>query len=271
MKKNKLKNRSLNIEKLRKKLKTTWLGKNLHHFMETDSTNNVAKALAEQGAEEGTIIIAETQTYGKGRLGRKWESPKGGVWLSIILKPKLKMREIVKINLLAAVAVAKTIREEFKLNAEVKWPNDILIDRRKVCGILTEAVSEGDRAKYVILGIGINANFELAALPETLRATATSLKEILGKEVDREKFICNLLKNFEVYYEKFKEGKTDLILNDWRKLSCILNRKVQISDYKKKFEGLAIDIDKDGYLIVKLNNGILKKILSADVTLRLTD
>ena len=266
MKKNKLKNRSLDIEKLRKKLKTTWLGRNLYHFMKTDSTNNVAKALAEQGAQEGTIIIAETQTYGRGRLGRKWESPKGGVWLSIILKPKLKMREIVKINLLTAVAVAKTIREEFKLNAEVKWPNDVLIDQRKVCGIL-----EGDEAKYVILGIGINANFELAALPENLRATATSLKDILGKEVDREKFICNLLKNFEIYYEKFKEGKTDLILNDWRKLSCILDRNVQISDYEKKFEGMAIDIDKDGYLIVKLNNGILKKILSADVTLRLTD
>ena len=118
----------MDIGKIKQNLKTVWLGKDIRYFAEVDSTNSVAKTLAEQGVEEGTVVIAETQTSGRGRLGRRWESPKGGIWLSIILKPELKVKELVKLNLLASVAVAKTIREEFRLKAEVKWPNDVLIN-----------------------------------------------------------------------------------------------------------------------------------------------
>ena len=268
MKNSILKNQQLDIGKIKQNLKTAWLGKDIRYFTEVDSTNTIAKTLAEQGVEEGTVVIAETQTSGRGRLGRRWESPKGGIWLSIILKPELKVKELVKLNLLASVAVAKTIREEFRLNAEVKWPNDVLINWRKVCGILAEAVTKRDRAKHIIVGIGINANFDPTALPENLRTTATSLKEILRREIDREIFICNLLKEFEFYYENFKKGKISLILSEWKKLSCILNRKVQVSCCGEKIEGIAYDIDENGWLIIKLRNGTVKKIFSADVTLR---
>ncbi|RLI22304.1 biotin--[acetyl-CoA-carboxylase] ligase [Candidatus Bathyarchaeota archaeon] len=263
-----MKNESLNIEKLKRNLKTVWLGRNIHHFEKIDSTNSFAKKLAEQGAEEGVIVIADTQTCGKGRLGRRWESPKGGIWLSIILRPKLRLKEAVKISMLAAVAVAKTLREEFKLNAEVKWPNDVLVGWKKVCGILAEAVSEGEETKYAVVGIGINANFDLSALSSELREKATSLKEILGKEIDREDFLCCLLKNFEFYYENFKRGRFDIIVNEWRKFSCVLGRGVHVSNHER-FEGLAEDIDENGWLIVRLKDGTLRKVFSADVTVRI--
>ncbi len=263
-----MKTQQLDIGKIKQNLKTAWLGKNIRYFAEVGSTNDVAKTLAEQGVEEGTVVVAEAQTSGKGRFGRRWESPGGGIWLSIILKPKLKAKELVKLNLLTSVAVAKTIKEKFRLDAEVKWPNDVLINWRKVCGILAEAVIEKDEAKYVIVGIGINANFDLTVLPEDLRPTATSLKEILGREIDREIFICDLLKNFEFYYEDFKKGGIDTVLSDWRKLSCILNRRVQLSCCGEKIEGIACDIDENGWLIIKLENGTVKKVFSADATLR---
>lgn len=265
-----MENKNLNIEKLKRSLKTAWLGKKIHYFLEIDSTNNIAKKLAEQDAEEGTIVIAESQSSGRGRLGRRWESPKGGIWLSIILRPKLRLKEAVKISLIAAVAVARTIRQELGLDAEVKWPNDVLINWRKVCGILTEAISEREKAKYAIVGIGINANFDLSVLPEELRKTATSLKEILGREIDGEKFICNLLEYFEAYYEKLRKGKFNVIIDEWRKISCILGREVQISNHER-FEGLAEDIDENGWLIVKLKDGTSKRVFSADVTVRISE
>ena len=263
-----MKNKNLDVKKLRECLKTAWLGKKIYYFTEVDSTNKFAKKLAKQGVEEGAIVIAETQTSGRGRLGRRWESPKGGIWLSILLKPKLRLKETVKISLLAAVAVAKTIRGKLRLAAEVKWPNDVLIGWRKVCGILAEAISEREEAKYIIVGIGINANFNLSTLPVKLRKTATSLKEILSREINRESFICSLLENFESYYETFRKGKFNFIVDEWKRLSCILGRKVQILNHER-FEGLAEDIDEDGCLIVRLENGALRKVFSADVTVKI--
>ena len=170
--------------------------------------------------------------------------------------------------MLAAVAVAKTIREKLRLAAEVKWPNDVLIGWRKVCGILAEAISEREEAKYVIVGIGINANFNLSTLPVELWKTATSLKEILGRKINRESFICSLLENFESYYETFRKGKFDFIIDEWKRFSCILDRKVQILNHER-FEGLAEDIDENGCLIVRLENGASRKVFSADVTVKI--
>ncbi len=258
----------LNIEEIRRNLKTKWLGKKIHYLSETDSTNNVARELAEQGFKEGTIVVSETQTRGKGRLGRKWISPKGGIWLSIILKPKIKPSELIKITLLTAVAVAKAIKEELNINAEIKWPNDVLVDERKVCGILTETFSQGEKLQYVIVGIGINANFDISVFPEELRRTATSLKKVLGREINRERLICSLLRKMEFYYEALMKGRTKAILNEWRKLSSMLGYKVEVSSFKERFEGTAVDIDNEGWLIVKLDDGTLKKIVSGDVTVR---
>ena len=176
----------LEIEKIMSQLETDFIGREIHHFEKLSSTNTTAKQQARKGAKEGTAIIAETQTRGKGRLNRPWVSPKGGIWLSIILKPEIAVEDITKITLITSVAVAKTLREMFDLKAEIKWPNDVLIDSRKVCGILSEAVLKGKTVDFIIVGIGVNANFTRKALPRELQTTATTLKEVLKKDIDRE-------------------------------------------------------------------------------------
>jgi len=258
----------LNTEEIRKNLKTEWLGRNVHYLIETDSTNELAKKLAEQGIEEGTVVIAEMQTRGKGRLGRKWISPEGGIWLSVILRPKIKPKELIKITLLTAVAVAKAIKEELNLEAKIKWPNDVLLNDKKVCGILTEMSSKRGKVKHVIVGVGINANFDVSVFPEELKSSATSLKEALTEEISREKLICSLLRKMEFYYEALRKGKAEIILNEWRKLAGIFGCRVEVSSFEKKIEGTAVDIDDEGWLIIKQDDGTLRKVVSGDVTIR---
>lgn len=257
----------LDIEEVRSNLKTSWVGRTIYFFQEVNSTNDVARHLALQDAEEGTVVIAEAQTCGRGRLGRKWVSPPGGVWLSIVLRPEFKPRDLVKINLLVAVAASKTLREEYGLKAEVKWPNDVLVDGKKICGVLTEAASEGDIAKYMVVGIGLNANNSLSAFPPDLRIKATTIKERLGKDVKREELVSSLLKSFEFCYEAFREGRFISVLEDWRRFSCTLGRMVEVSGFGERWEGFAVDVDDEGWLIIKVDDGSLRKIFSADVTL----
>jgi len=258
----------LEIEKIMTNLETDFIGREIHYFEKISSTNTVAKRQAQKDAKEGTTIIAETQTRGKGRLNRTWLSPKGGIWLSIILRPEIAAEESLKITLTGAVAVAKTLRKMFNLKAEIKWPNDVLINHKKVCGILTEAALKGKTINFVIIGIGINANFTLMTLPKNLQATATTLKEALREDVDREKLVCFLLKEFESCYKMFKERKFKQLLKEWRAMASFLGKEVEVVSFKEKFRGVATDIDNDGTLIVKLADGTTKKVLSGDVTVR---
>lgn len=258
----------IRLEKIKEKLQTKLIGKTIHCFSEVSSTNDLAKEMATIGAKEGTVIVAETQTSGKGRLGREWASSKGGIWLSTVLRPKLSGKDIPKLTLMTSLVVAKTINQLFNLKTEVKWPNDVLINAKKVCGILTEANTRGNTTNFVIVGIGINANIELNSLPKQVRENATSLKHELKREIDREQILRLLLEKMEHYYVMLTEGKFNPVLKEWKSLCEFLDSYVEVTSWEEKIEGWAIDVDENGALIIRLRDGTLRKILSGDVSLK---
>jgi len=228
----------------------------------------MAKELACIGAKEGTVIVAETQTRGKGRLCREWISPVGGLWFSVILRPRISPEHSAKLTLLASVAVAKTLARLYHLKVEVKWPNDVLIDGKKVCGILTEASTKGSRLNFVVIGFGINANFPLSKLPASLHDSATTLQKELNRDVSIEALFCSLLEQFEHYYLVFNEGKFEAVLAEWRRLAKFLGSYVYVTSLNEKVEGWAIDVDESGALIIKLKDQTARKMVAGDVTLR---
>lgn len=229
----------------------------IHHFGEIGSTMDVARELAKKGEEEGTIVIAEVQTQGKGRLGREWRSPEGGIYFTIILRPQISPVYAPRINLMASVAVAKAIRRLFGLKAELKWPNDVLIEGRKVCGILAEMEAEVDRVKFVNLGIGINANNPISER----EGAATSLKEEVGKDVSRKELLGSVLQEIKGGQALLPRG--DLI-EEWKSLSATLNRDVKIVTADEVVEGKAIDIESNGALILKCHDGSLRSVIVGD-------
>jgi len=245
--------------------KTKVIGQKIHYFAEVTSTNDVAKKLATKGAEEGTVILAETQTQGKGRLGRRWLSPKGGIWLSVILRPKIPAKDSYQLTFMTAVAVAKTIRKMFEVNAEIKWPNDILVNERKVCGILTETSTRGNAVGFTVIGIGVNANVDLTSFPTNLRGSITSLKAEVKREVERERFLCALLEELESYYKMLQQKKFELVLEEWKSLTTLFGAYVEVTSFEEKIRGVAVGVDQNGALEVLLENGTLRKILSGDV------
>jgi len=255
-------------KKIKNGLRTDFIGREIHHFTKLSSTNNLAKELAMKGVKEGTIIIAETQSRGRGRVGRRWVSPKGGIWFSTILRPQVSPKDALKLTFMTAVAVAKTVRKTFNLNAEIKWPNDVLINGRKVCGILTEMSTRGNIVDFVVIGVGINANVDVDALPEYLKGSVTSLEKEMKGEVERESFLRALLEELEHYYKMFERKGFDIILEEWKSLSSLLGAYVEILSFDEKIEGLAIDVDQNGALIIKLKDGPIRKVMSGDVTVR---
>ncbi|MEG3225401.1 MAG: biotin--[acetyl-CoA-carboxylase] ligase [Methanobacteriales archaeon Met13] len=249
---------------LQRELRTEYIGRNIHYFPEVDSTNEVAKKLAEEGAVEGTLIIAESQSRGRGRHGKRWLSPEGGVWMTIILRPNIPPVKAPHLTLLTGVAVAQTLKNEFQLDVGIKWPNDILIGDKKVCGILTEAAADQGELNYVVVGIGIDLNVDLELFPPKLREGATSLQFELEKEVYGVELVQIFLKNFEDIYEKFKEDKFPEILSQWRQLSKTIGKNVEIHKRGRVVHGEAVGITKDGFLILELKDETLRKVLSGE-------
>ena len=233
------------------------LEQKIHYFPAIGSTMDAARELAKRGAKEGTIVIAEAQTRGRGRLSREWLSPEGGIYFTIILRPRISPAYAPRINLMVAVAVAATIRKLLGLKAELKWPNDVLIEGRKVCGILAEIDAETDVINFVNVGIGINAN---TSIPQ-FEKTATSLKDALGREISRKDFLRSLL--VEIERRQPLLMKVDL-LEEWKKLSATLKKDVRIMSLGEEVLGQAIDIDATGALILKGKDGSLKTVLVGD-------
>lgn len=255
-------------QEIQKGLSTNYIGKEIYYFPELKSTNIMAKEEALDGAEgigEGRLIIAEKQSAGKGRLGRKWYSPAGGIWLSIILYPQLPPSYISRITLITAVAVIKAIKICTQIESQIKWPNDILINEKKVCGILTEMSTELDIINWVVVGIGINVNMDLQKFPENIQANAISLKEVLGKEVLRVKLAQTFLQEFEKYYDKLKRKKFYSILREWKLYSHTLGRKIRVDMRGGIITGEAIDINESGALIIKKKDGKLIEIISGTI------
>ncbi len=250
-------------------LQTCLIGNHLVYRETVDSTNELAKKLAHQGTAEGTVVVAETQTGGKGRMGRIWYSPAGqGLWFSVILKPPLAPPDIPGLNLVWAVAVAKTIQEFTGLAAGIKWPNDILINDRKVAGVLTEMNAEIDKVNYLIVGIGVNVNLDSKTIPPHLAGTVTSLTEQKGSRVARLELLAALLNNLDLLYQEFLAGKFNTIMSAWRQMSVTLHRWVRIKSQNGVEEGIAFDLDESGALLLMKKDGSVKKILYGDVSLR---
>ena len=233
------------------------LEQKIHYFREVSSTMDVARELAKKGAEEGTIVIAEVQTHGRGRLSREWLSPEGGIYFTLILRPRISPAYAPRINLMAAVAVAATLRKLFGLNAQLKWPNDVLIEGKKVCGILAEMDAEMDVVNFVNIGIGINANISIPRFGKT----ATSLRDALGRAISRKEFLRALLLEIERWLPLLMTAD---LLEEWKKLSATLNREVRVMSLGEEVEGQAIDIDATGALILKGKGGSLRTVLVGD-------
>ena len=254
-------------------LKTQLVGREIHHFGVIDSTQDLAIKLAEENVPEGSVVIAEKQKRGRARVGRKWSAPEGGIWLSIILRPKIPTAESTILPLAVSLAVCNAMRSVCKVNAKLKWPNDVIINGKKVSGILAEMSCEADRINYVVIGIGINANVNIRKIESAIRGTAgyygaTSLMKEVGKEVDRIALVRKILAELEdVYLELEKEG-SDMIIQAWKNLSATLGTNVTVSLNEMCFEGKAVDIDYDGALLVKLPNGNIKRIVAGDVYVR---
>ncbi len=245
------------------------IGRKIFRYKRVNSTQDKAKKFAKKGLAEGTAIIAEIQTQGKGRLGRRWVSPKGGIWVSIILRPEITSMETPKITMIGGLAVAKAIAELFRLEAKLKWPNDVLVrtipgsEFKKVCGVLTEALSGAGRVNYVITGLGINVNNRM---PPGLRDTAVSLKEATGSNLSRQKLLRRVLEKFDKYYLDFKKLGMGPILKECKRISAVLDREVKIECVDEVIEGKALDIDEYGALIVETDEG-RKRVVAGDVTI----
>ena len=249
---------------VKRELKTDFIGHDIHYFKEVDSTNDVAKYLAEEGAEEGTIVIAEIQNRGKGRRGKTWISPPGGVWMSIILRPDIPPFNAPQLTLVTGVAVAETLKKECNLDVGIKWPNDILIGNKKVCGILTEVNASIEKINYVIVGIGIDMNVDVPLFPPDLQKGATSLKNELDTEINGAILVQKFLLEFETIYNEFKAGKFPEILKEWRSLSKTIGNNVEVRTRGKTIRGEAVGINKEGILILELEDGSLRKIISGE-------
>jgi len=259
----------IRVNKLQDGLRTKSLGKSIIFSREVNSTNEWAKKLATYKAQEGTVVIAETQTRGRGRLDREWISPAGGLWFSIVLRPKLRPTEAVKLTFVAGLAVAEVLSETFDLKVETKWPNDVLVKGRKVCGILTEMNTTGDNVNFVVVGVGVNANFDVEKVfSENLKKVATSLENELGQNVRLEELFKRLLEKVENLYEFLIREGFNPILKRWKNYAGFLGHKVEVTSSTEKMSGLALDVDLEGALVLRLEDKTRRRVFVGDVSLR---
>lgn len=253
-------------EELCRYLTTAELGQTINYFTSVDSTNTVAKRLANEQCSTGTVVVAEEQTGGRGRLERGWYSPLAkGLWFSVVLRPQFLPQDAPKCTLLAAVAAVRAMR---KLGAEcsIKWPNDIVYQGKKLAGILTEMNAEMDAINYIVVGMGLNINISAAEFPLELQPIAISLQDLVSAPVSRVKLLAAILAEFEQLYIVAATG-FEPILAEWRELSATLGQTVDVYGFERNFSGVAIDIDQDGALLVQTAAGI-ERVLAGDVSIR---
>lgn len=249
-------------EEISWKLNTKIIGRELLCFEALDSTMDMCYELGMKNRPEGTVVCAETQKKGRGRMGRNWSSPRQkGIYFSVLLRPRISAIEAPKLTILAAVAVAAAIKGFTGLTPSIKWPNDILIDDKKICGILTEMQAEQDLIKFVVIGIGINVNADKSDLPPK----ATSIKEEKDVEVSRTELFKETLREIERYYTLFQSKGFSPIAREWKAQASILGHRIKILSQNRSIEGEAIDLDSDGSLLVRKDSGFIEKILSGDV------
>ncbi len=249
-------------QELRWNLKTDRIGHRITAYEMTDSTMDIVHRLAAAGEPEGTVVVAEGQSKGRGRLGRQWVSPKGkGIYASILLRPSLQLSQTPMITLMAAVAVARAIQASTGLKPQIKWPNDLLLDGKKVAGILTELNAELNRVHYVVVGIGMNVNTPKAGLPPH----GTSLMEELGGRVDRVPLARTLLVEMDRSYGEFLDEGFQRILDQWRHFADFLGKRIRVAVEGRAVEGQAVDVDSSGALLVRTDTGLVESVAAGEV------
>jgi BirA family biotin operon repressor/biotin-[acetyl-CoA-carboxylase] ligase len=237
----------------------------VHYFETLDSTNNYAKELAAREAPEGTLVIAETQTGGRGRLGREWNSPAGvGLYVSVVLRPLLPPMELPQITLTTAVAVVRAVRRVTMVAPGIKWPNDLLMHGKKLGGILTEMETESDRIRHVVIGLGLNINNP--DFPSELAGTATSLAQELGGSFSRVDLLRAWLEEFEDLYESFLNQGFPQILEEWKRSAVTLGRMVTVRQGPREISGKAVDVAPDGALLLQTPGGEMVRVTSGEIT-----
>jgi BirA family transcriptional regulator, biotin operon repressor / biotin---[acetyl-CoA-carboxylase] ligase len=229
----------------------------IHYYPMLNSTMDMAKTLARKGCPDFTVVAAGSQESGRGRLNRVWQSGEGGLYFTIVCKPRISPQSGSLISFAAALCLAKTLREEFDIAAKVKWPNDILINGKKISGMLSEMEACGDLLSFVNIGIGVNVNND----PAIAEPNAVSIKNLLRHEVSRQKLLCGFLDRFEA---RITAGSLDTVISEWKKYAMTIGQKVRIVTIREEYQGLATDVDEHGALLLQTEDGDLKRIFYGD-------
>lgn len=255
-------------EEVSSRLSTRRMGVTIRYFSVIDSTNQYAKRIGEEGAPDGTLVIADEQTAGKGRSGRHWVTPPGkAIAFTLLLRPDIPPSRISMVTLVMGLAVCRAVRSLYGLPVGIKWPNDVVIDGKKICGILTEMSAEMDGVHYIVIGVGINAN--LTSFPEEIRDVATSIALQLHHEVSRAGLIAEVMARFEEFYEKFeKDSDLSGLIDEYNADLLNCGRKVRVLDPKGEYEGTALGIDRLGQLLVKREDGTVTEVYAGEVSVR---
>ena len=248
------------------------IGRDIRVFEETNSTNDIVEKLARDGVKEGVVVFAEAQTRGRGRLGRKWLSPaRRGLWFSVLLRPDLRPQAATQLTVAAATALCRAIRAQTELKPQVKWPNDILINGRKIAGVLTELAAEIDHVKHLILGIGVDVNLSASEFPVELKKVATSLKIESGRHLSRLDLAAAILRELDADYQRIKSGRFAEVADEWEEQCITLGHRVRIHIGPREVAGRAEALDDDGALLVRTDHGHLERIIGGDVMLEKSD
>lgn len=244
------------------RLNTKVIGKKIYHYDLIGSTMDIAMKLALDRACEGAVVCAEGQIRGRGRLGREWISPKyKGVYFSLILRPEIPLNQAPIITLLTAVGICQAINKMALVSASIKWPNDILVNNKKIGGILTELNAEQNRVNFIIVGIGINVNTPRSLLPPN----ASSLEFETKEDFSRIELVKEILRDIEYFYLLFKKKGAQPIIEKWRQLSFLTGERVEVACQKKKLTGVVLDIDSDGSLLIREDSGFIKRLTAGDI------
>lgn len=259
---------TITAEEVESRLSTKWMGHPVIYYEEVTSTNQVIKKLAEEGAPEGTLVTADAQHQGKGRSGRSWTMEPGtNIAMSLLLRPTLPPSQISMVTLVMGLAVASACRELYDLPVGIKWPNDVVIHGKKLCGILTEMSTELMAVNYVVIGTGINVN--VTEFPEEIREKATSLLLELGYRIGRAELMALCVKYFETFYEKFlRTGDLSLLQEQYNELLLNRNRGVRVLEPGNEYSGMALGINKDGELLVEKEDGSVEAVYAGEVSVR---
>jgi BirA family biotin operon repressor/biotin-[acetyl-CoA-carboxylase] ligase len=245
------------------------IGRDIRVFQETTSTNDLADRLGRDGVKEGVVIFAESQTKGRGRLGRSWISArKRGLWFSILLRPPISPQAATQITVAAAASLARALKRSTGVQCEIKWPNDILAGGRKLCGILTEMAAELDKIKYLVVGIGVNVNLGARDLPPELNGIATSLKMEMGHDFNRTTLAAEILRDLNEDYTRVLTGEFERVADEWEASCSTIGQDVEISCGNRVISGRAESLDREGALLVRTQHGRLERIIGGDVSLR---